>query len=171
MKGEMKMKKFLFAIVTLMIAAFPTIGMAENKRITSLIVSLDDDGNLECSVSSFRGLDSFSNKEENIKVVNRWPATKSGYVHMWLTFETGDLLFLNDVNGRVAKLLNGNAAEWAKSWLAATKISGRLISLAAIEGESPYVRRAYEFAIKVGKRGEISLASPVTFAPKGQDKY
>jgi hypothetical protein len=74
MKGEMKMKKFLFAIVTLMIAAFPTIGMAENKRITSLIVSLDDDGNLECSVSSFRGLDSFSNKEENIKVVNRRPA-------------------------------------------------------------------------------------------------
>jgi hypothetical protein len=68
MKGEMKMKKFLFAIVTLMIAAFPTIGMAENERITSLIVSLDDDGNLECSVSSSRALDSFSNKEENIKV-------------------------------------------------------------------------------------------------------
>jgi hypothetical protein len=170
MKGEMKMKKFLLAIVTLMIAAFPTIGMAET---TSLIVSLgdDDDGNLECSVSSLRGLDSFSNKEENIKVVYTRPATKSGYVHMWLTFENGDLLFLNDVNGRVAKLLNGNAAEWAKSWLRATKISGRLISVAAIEGESPYVRRAYEFAIKVGKRGEISLASPVTLAPKGQDKY
>ena len=35
--------------------------------------------------------------KENIKVVNTWPATKSGYVHM-----NGDLLFLNDVNGRVA---------------------------------------------------------------------
>ena len=63
----------------------------------------------------------------------------------------GDLLFLNDVNGRVAKLLNGNAVEWAKYWLRVNKISGRLISLAAIEGESPGIRRAYEFAIKVGK--------------------
>jgi hypothetical protein len=110
-------EKVSLAIVTLMIAAFPIIGKATEN--TSLIVSLDDDGNLACSVSSFRGLDSFSNKEENIKVVNRRPATKSGYVHMWLTFENGDLLFLNDVNGRVAKLLNGNAAEWARNWLLA----------------------------------------------------
>jgi hypothetical protein len=34
--------------------------------------------------------------------------------------------------------------------------------LAAIEGDSPGIRRAYEFAFKVGERGEISLASPVT---------
>jgi len=54
-------EKFLFAIVALMIAAFPTIGMAENKRVTSLMVSLrgDDDGNLQCSVSSFQGVGQF----------------------------------------------------------------------------------------------------------------
>jgi hypothetical protein len=102
-------------------------------------------------------------------VISNFPATKSGFVHIWLTFASDDLLFINNVNGRVARLLKGQAAEWAENWLIATEIPGRVISLAAIEGESPGVRRAYEFAIKVGDSEGIMLASPVTLAPK--DKY
>ena len=66
-------------------------------------------------------------------------------------------------------LLKGQAAEWAKDRLLATAIFGRKVFSAAIEGRSSSIGRAYEFAIKVGERGEISLAGLVTVAPK--DKY
>jgi hypothetical protein len=68
---------------------------------------------------------------------------------------------LNDINGRVAGLLKGQAAEWAENWLVATAISGRKVFLAAVEGESPGVRREYDFSIMVGARGYLSIASSV----------
>jgi hypothetical protein len=105
--------------------------------------------------------DSVKNADGSINAITTAPATKSGFVHLWLKSKKGDLMFINDVNGRVARLLKGQAAEWATGWLYASAISGRKVFLEAIEGESPGKRREYKFSITVGERGELSLASPV----------
>ena len=131
----------------------------------SITVPLSDgDGNL-ASLFSFPDTTKFGDNLENadgsIKVITTAPATKCGFVHIWVTLENGDLFFINDVNGRVTRFLKGQAAEWAENWLVATAITGRKVFLSAIEGVSPGARREYNFAIQIGGRGEISLASAV----------
>jgi hypothetical protein len=98
-----------------------------------------------------------------VLATNEVPATKSGYVHIWIRSDNGDLLFINNVNDRVARLLKGvgDAAEWAGYWLVATKVDGRNVQMMAVEGTSPNLRHKYVFTVHVGENGKLSLASKV----------
>jgi hypothetical protein len=94
-------------------------------------------------------------------------ATKSAEVHIWLRSARGDLLFLNDVNERVARLLRGRLAEAAAEVLRVKAIRGRKIYLVAVhyptkQGDSI---KEYDFVIRASSKGELSLARDV---PAGQ---
>jgi hypothetical protein len=73
--------------------------------------------------------DSFVNADGAIIPINHITATKSSLVHIWLRLADDDLLFLNNVNERVARLLRGRFAESAIGFLRVEAITGRKISL------------------------------------------
>jgi hypothetical protein len=138
----------------------------DNHSVVSIAVPLSaDEGNLQANFDfgETRGFGGrFVNADATIIAVNHQPATKSSYVHIWLRFENGDLMFINNVNGRVARLLKGQSAEWAQYFLLVEAISGRKVLLRAIEGTSPNLAREYNFAIRIDERGQIFLASRVS---------
>jgi hypothetical protein len=102
--------------------------------------------------------DSFVNAEGTIIAINHIPATKSSFVHMWLRLSDGDLLFLNNVNERVARLLRGRFAERAQSFLRVEAIAGRKISLQTVDFSKKFPYEDYNFAITVNGKGQLSLA-------------
>ena len=101
--------------------------------------------------------DSFVSADGTIIAINHQPATKSSFVHMWLRLSDGDLLFLNNVNERVARLLRGRFAESAEDFLRVEAIAGRKISLQTVDFRGTQ-RKEYNFGITVKGRGQLSLA-------------
>jgi hypothetical protein len=95
-----------------------------------------------------------------IIAINHRPVTKSSYVHMWLRLSDGDLLFLNNVNERVARLLRGRFAESATGFLRVEAITGRKISLQTVDFSDfrGTQFKEYNFAITVKGKGQLSLA-------------
>lgn len=105
--------------------------------------------------------DPFVNADGTIIAVNHQPQTKSSNVHLWLRLARGDLMFLNDVNGRIARLLKGRFAESAKYFLRVELIAGRKILLQTVDFAGDYGTpdRAprYSFAVLVKSTGEFAL--------------
>jgi hypothetical protein len=147
-------------------ATFAESSLENDRTKIEMVAPLCDGGTTVRAIFDFPGTvkfgGTFRSADGKISAITTAPATKSGFVHIAVRLDNGDLLFLTDINERVARLLKGQAAEGAENWLLATGISGRKVFLSAIEGESPGVRREYNFAIRIGERGEIFLASRVT---------
>jgi hypothetical protein len=102
--------------------------------------------------------DSFVNADGTIIAINHIPATKSSFVHIWLRLSDGDLLFLNNVNERIARLLRGRFAETAKDFLRVERIVGRKILLQTTDFSKKFPYGDYNFAITVKGKGQLSLA-------------
>ena len=102
----------------------------------------------------------FSNADNSILAVNHQPATKSSYVHLFLRSPaSGDLLYLNNVNDRIARLLKGKWADTATGFLRVELISGRNITFHTVDaGASGY--EPHNFTVTVSPEGTFKLAKP-----------
>jgi hypothetical protein len=98
----------------------------------------------------------FTNADKTLIAVNHQPVTKSSYVHLFLRSPAGDLTFLNNVNGRVARLLKEPWSETAKYFLRVERISGRDVALQTVDFTRAS-REKYEFTITVSPSGTISF--------------
>jgi hypothetical protein len=140
------------------------IERADESTKVSIIMRLsdeDDEDNFQATFDfKVRGRDELRSPDGTIFVVNGTPVRGLCFVHIGLKFQNGDLMYINNVNERVARFLKGQAAQLAKGYLYAEAISGRKISMKVIEA---YSHRApqYHFAVGIGERGELYLASRV----------
>lgn len=102
----------------------------------------------------------FSNADHSILAVNHQPATKSSYVHLFLRSPaSGDLAFLSNVNGRIARLLKGKWADTATYFLRVESISGRNITFHTVDaGASGY--EPHNFTVTVSPEGTFTIAKP-----------
>jgi len=98
----------------------------------------------------------FVNDDKTIAAVNHQPASKSSYVHLFLHSADGDLTFVNDVNGRAARLLTGRFAESAKTFLRVESIAGRTVNLQTVDFAGS--TEQHTFAVTVDANGSIALA-------------
>jgi hypothetical protein len=95
------------------------------------------------------------NKNKSLLAINRYPATKTTYTHLFLRNPNGDLLVINSFNERVAKLLTGRWVEAAKSKVKTVSISDRVMQLSIFnylkgnEGEELLIR------VSVGMDGTL----------------
>jgi hypothetical protein len=99
----------------------------------------------------------FSNADKSIVAVNHQPVTKSSYVHLFVRSSSGDITFINNVNGRVARLLKGKWAETAKYFLRIESISGRNITFQTVDFRGAN-REEYTFTTTFSRDGAFSLA-------------
>lgn len=141
----------------------------DGRSVVEFTIPLSEGGNLEAmfdfgDTKGFLGPSSdpgsqngFSNADQTIIGVNHQPATKCSYVHLFLRSPGGDMNFLNNVNARVAQLLEGRWAEDAKNFLRIERISGRTITLQVIDFAKAK-REDFEFTVSVDLEGEIELA-------------
>jgi len=99
----------------------------------------------------------FSNAEKTLFGVNYQPATKSSLVYLFSKTKAGDILYMNDINPRVARLLPQRWSESAKGFLRIENISGRRVNLQTVDfsGSS---RQSLKFSINIGSGGLISLS-------------
>jgi hypothetical protein len=128
----------------------------DNQSVVSLTVPLShDEGDLQAKVdfgetkvflgsSSNPNKDGFLNADNSILAVNHQPMTKSSYVYIWPRVTDGDLIFPNNVNRRVARLLKGHFSESANYVLRVEAIVGRKLSVQTVDfggkGEHPTLR-------------------------------
>jgi hypothetical protein len=100
----------------------------------------------------------FSNADNTILAVNHQPETKSSFVHLFLRSPArGDLVYLNNINKRVARLLKGKWADTATGFLRVESISGRNITFHTVDaGVSGY--EPHSFTVTVSPAGTLSLA-------------
>jgi hypothetical protein len=100
----------------------------------------------------------FSNADNTILAVNHQPATKSSYVHLFLRSPaSGDLVYLNNVNDRIARLLKGKWADTATGFLRVESISDRNITFQTADLGATG-RESYNFTVTVSPEGTFSLA-------------
>ena len=103
----------------------------------------------------------FSNEDRTLFAVNNQPVTKSSLVHIFVYASNGDLIFLNNVNARVASLLKDNFANAVKNFLRVEGINGRAVRIQAVDFSAPQSdpihAPQYNFSIFVDERGTISL--------------
>lgn len=100
----------------------------------------------------------FSNADNTILAVNHQPETKSSFVHLFLRSPaSGDLLYLNNVNDRIALLLKGKWADTATGFLRVESISERNITFQTADLGATG-RESYNFTVTVSPEGTFSLA-------------
>jgi len=101
------------------------------------------------------------NAEHTIFAVNNQPVTKSSYVHFFIRTADGDLIFSNNVNDRIAKLLDGRFSNSAKYFLRAEAINGRTVHMQTVDFSAPNAdpmhAAAYDFDINIDDKGAFSL--------------
>jgi hypothetical protein len=107
----------------------------------------------------------FANSAQDLFAVTVEPATKAAFVHFFLTSAKGNVVSVNDVNVRVAKLLSPPWKSDAKGFLRVETIQGR-------KGRALYDRfceRAFSDAHVLGHRwcdwqsnaGAVMIASSI----------
>jgi hypothetical protein len=99
----------------------------------------------------------FGNTEKTLFGVNYQPATKSSLVYLFSKTKAGDLLYIRDINPRVARLLPRRWSESVKGFLRIENILGRRVNLQAVDF-SGNARQSFKFSINVGSGGSISLS-------------
>jgi hypothetical protein len=97
------------------------------------------------------------NADRSLVAVNHQPVTKCSHVHVFLRSPDGDLTFLNNVNGRVARLLERRWAQAAGNFLRVESISGRVMTLETVDF-SGTVRERHRFNVSVLAGGSLALA-------------
>jgi len=102
----------------------------------------------------------FSNADNTILAVNHQPETKSSFVHLFLRSPaSGDLVYLNNINKRVARLLKGKWADTATYFLRIESISGRNITLQTVDIGAKD-QEDHNFTVTVSPEGTFKLAKP-----------
>jgi hypothetical protein len=100
----------------------------------------------------------FANSTQDLFAVTVEPATKAAFVHFFLTSAKGNVVFVNDVNVRVAKLLP--SPPWkddAKGFLRVETIQGRKVELSTTDfAHAPF--QTHTFWVTVGATGKVTLA-------------
>jgi hypothetical protein len=95
------------------------------------------------------------NQDKSLMAINRYPATKTTYTHLFLRNPNGDLLMINSFNQQVSKLLTGRWVDAADSKVKTVSISGRIMQLSIFnylrgnEGEELLIR------VSVGMDGTL----------------
>ena len=144
----------------------------DGRAIVSITVPLsEDEGSLDATfdfglTKGFLGPSAnpaaqtgFSNADKSIVAVNHQPVTKCSYVHLFLRSSTsGDVTFINNVNGRVARLLTGKWAETAKHFLRIESLFDRTITFQTVDFSGAN-REEYEFTTTFTRDGTFVLAS------------
>jgi hypothetical protein len=98
----------------------------------------------------------FANASKNLFAITVEPATKAAFVHLFLTPPKGNLIFLNDVNAHVAKLLPKAWRSPAQEFLRVEKIQGRKVKLETIDySHGPF--KTHSFWVSVDAAGVITL--------------
>ncbi len=112
----------------------------------------------------------FSNADKTIIAVNHQPVTKSSYVHLFLRLNNGNIVFLNNVNTQVARLLTGKWAETAKTFLRVESISDRNIAFETVDFDVPN-REEHRFTLTFSRDGTFLAAQnsqpAITPSPQG----
>src|SRR5258708_19452652 len=67
----------------------------------------------------------FANSTQDLFAVTVEPATKAAFVHFFLTSAKGNVVFANDVNARVAKLLSPPCKDDAKGFFRSETLQAR----------------------------------------------
>jgi hypothetical protein len=101
--------------------------------------------------------DGFRNTEKTLFAVNYQPATKSSFVYLFSKTKAGDLLYIRDINPRVARLLPKPWSDTAQFFLRIESISGRRLNLQTV-GFSGSSRQSSEFSVDVSSEGLITLS-------------
>jgi hypothetical protein len=99
----------------------------------------------------------FANADKTLFGVNYQPVTKSSFVHLFFVTKTGDLLYMNNINSRVARLLPEQWSESAREFLRIERISGRKLNLQTVDF-SGASRQMFEFSVNVSGDGSITLS-------------
>ena len=78
-------------------------------------------------------------------------------MHFFLTSAKGNVVFANDVNARVAKLLSPQWKDDAKGFLRVETIQGRKVELSTTDfAHAPF--QTHTFWVTVGATGKVTLA-------------
>ena len=99
----------------------------------------------------------FSNAAQDLFAITVEPATKSAFVHLFLTKPKGNLMLLGNVDPAVAKLLPARWRDAAKEFLRVEKIAGRKIKMETTDySTGPF--QTYTFWVYVSRKGQITLS-------------
>ena len=99
----------------------------------------------------------FANSAQDLFAVTVEPATKAAFVHFFLTSAKGNVVFVNDVNARVAKLLSPPWKDDAKGFLRVETIQERRVELSTTDfAHAPF--QTHTFWVTVGATGKVRLA-------------
>ena len=99
----------------------------------------------------------FANSAQDLFAVTVEPATKAAFVHFFLTSAKGNVVFANDVNARVAKLLSPPWKDDAKGFLRVETIQERKVELSTTDfAHAPF--QTHTFWVTVGATGKVTLA-------------
>jgi hypothetical protein len=99
----------------------------------------------------------FANSAQDLFAVTVEPATKAAFVHFFLTSGKGNVVFVNDVNARVAKLLSPPWKDDAKGFLRVETIQERKVELSTTDfAHAPF--QTHTFWVTVGATGKVTLA-------------
>ena len=98
----------------------------------------------------------FKNSAKDLFAITVIPATKSAFVHFFLTTAKGDIHLVADVNGRVAKLLPPPWRADAKEFLRVETIQSRKVKLSTTDfAHAPF--KTHTFWVKVDTQGGMTL--------------
>ena len=98
----------------------------------------------------------FANSAQDLFAVTVEPATKAAFVHFFLTSAKGNVIFVNDVNARVAKLLSPPWKDDAKGFLRVETIQERKVELSTTDfAHAPF--QTHTFWVTVGATGKVRL--------------
>ena len=98
----------------------------------------------------------FANSAKNLFAVTVIPATKSAFVHFFLTSAAGNVIVITDVNSRVAKLLPQPWKGTAKGFLRVEKIQGHKVKLSTTDfAHAPF--QTHTFWVSVDLQGGVTL--------------
>ena len=99
----------------------------------------------------------FANSAQDLFAVTVEPATKAAFVHFFLTSAKGNVIFVTDVNARVAKLLSPPWKDDAKGFLRVETIQERKVELSTTDfAHAPF--QTHTFWVTVGATGKVTLA-------------
>ena len=98
----------------------------------------------------------FANSAQDLFAVTVAPATKAAFVHFFLASAKGNVVFVNDVNARVAKLLSPPWKDDAKGFLRVETIQERRVELSTTDfAHAPF--QTHTFWVTVGATGKVRL--------------
>ena len=88
---------------------------------------------------------------------HRRTSDEAAFVHFFLSSAKGNVVLVNDVNARVAKLLSPPWKDDAKGFLRVETIQGRKVELATTDfAHAPF--QTHTFWVTVGATGKVRLA-------------